>query len=80
VVDLGSDLTYNFAQVMSKELTIQSVFRHRNLHPTAIAAIADGTIDVEQIVTHEFRFDEAKHAFDTIIADAKNVVKGVITF
>lgn len=79
-IAVDSDLTYNFAQVMSKELTIKSVFRYRNLYPTAIAAIADGTIDVEQIVTHEFRFDEAKRAFDTVIKDAKNVVKGVITF
>lgn len=74
-----SDHQYNFAQVMSKELTIKSVFRYRNLYPIAIAAIADGTIDVEQIVTHEFKFDNVKNAFDTVIKDAKNVVKGIIT-
>ena len=71
-------LQYNMAQVMNKELTIKSVFRYRNLYPTAIHAIADGSIDVKQIVTHEFRFDDAKQAFDTVIADAENVVKGVI--
>lgn len=71
-------LQFNMAQVMNKELTIKSVFRYRNLYPTAINAIADGSIDVKQIVTHEFKFDDAKHAFDTVIADAENVVKGVI--
>lgn len=75
---VDSTLEYNFAQVMNKELTITSVFRYRNLYPTAIRAIADGSIDVKQIVTHEFKFDESKDAFDTVIADAENVVKGII--
>lgn len=73
-----ADLKYNMAQVMNKELTIKSVFRYRNLYPTAINAIADGSIDVKKIVTHEFKFEDAKLAFDTVIADAENVVKGVI--
>lgn len=77
-IAVESELNYNFAQVMSKELTIKSVFRYRNLYPIAIAAIADGTIDVEQIVTHRFRFNDAQNAFDTVIRDAKNVVKGLI--
>lgn len=75
---VDSTLQYNFSQVMNKELTIKSVFRYRNLYPTAINAIADGSIDVKQIVTHEFKFEDAKLAFDTVIADAQNVVKGVI--
>jgi L-iditol 2-dehydrogenase len=51
---------------------------YRNLYPAAIAAIADGSIDVEQIITHEFPFGEAKQAFDSVIRDAAKVVKGVI--
>lgn len=73
-----SVLDYNFAAVMNKELSIQSVFRYRNLYPTAIAAIADGSINVEQIVTHEFTFDDAKDAFETVIEQAQDVVKGII--
>lgn len=78
-IPVDGDQTYSFSQIMSKELTIKSVFRYRNLYPTAIAAIADGTIDVEQIVTHEFDFSQVKEAFDTVIVDAENVVKGIIT-
>ena len=77
-IAVQNDLQYNFGQVMSKELRIKSVFRYRNLYPTAIAAISSGTIDVNQIVTHEFNFEDTKLAFDTVIADAENVVKGVI--
>ena len=75
---VAPSVEYNVAQVMNKELTIKSVFRYRNLYPIAISAIADGNIDVKQIVTHQFKFEDSKLAFDTVIADAENVVKGVI--
>ena len=71
-------VSYNMAQVMNKELTIRSVFRYRNLYPMAIQAIASGSINVKKLVTHKFPFDRAKDAFDTVIADAENVVKGII--
>lgn len=77
-MSVQNKIEYDFSQVMTKELTIKSVWRYRNLYPVAIAAISDGTIDVEQIVTHEFNFEDSKLAFDTVIKDAENVVKGVI--
>lgn len=75
-----SEVSYNFAKVMIKELTIKSIFRYRNSYPVAIAALSTGSIDVKQIVTHEFSFEESKLGFDTVIKDAENVVKGVIKF
>lgn len=73
-----SEITYNFFQIMEKEATVKCVFRYRNLYPTAIAAIAGGSINVKQIVTHEFSLDESNLAFDTVVKDAQNVVKGII--
>ena len=73
-----SEVKYNFFQAMEKELTIRCVFRYRNLYPVAIAAIASGSIDVKQIVTHEFTLDESEKAFQTVVEDAQNVVKGII--
>ena len=35
-------------------------------------------IDVKQIVTHEFTLDESEKAFQTVVEDAQNVVKGII--
>lgn len=71
-------IDYNFSEIMAKEVTIKSVFRYRNLYPVAIAAIADGTIDIKDIVTHEFDFENSKLAFDTVVKDKQNVVKAVI--
>lgn len=73
-----SEVSYNFFQVMEKEASIKCVFRYRNLYPTAIAAIASGSINVKQIVTHEFTLEESNEAFATVVRDAQNVVKGII--
>ena len=73
-------LQYNMAQVMNKELTIKSVFRYRNLYPSAIAAIASGAIDVKQIVTHRFTFDESDQAFHNAVVNAQDEIKEVIQF
>lgn len=73
-----SEIKYNFFQIMEKEAAIKCVFRYRNLYPAAIAAISGGRIDVKQIVTHEFPLEEANLAFETVVKDARNVVKGII--
>ena len=33
---------------------------------------------MKQIVTHEFTLDESEKAFQTVVEDAQNVVKGII--
>ncbi|KMZ54097.1 NAD(P)-dependent alcohol dehydrogenase [Dorea sp. D27] len=71
-------IEYNFAKIMAKEAKIESVFRYRNIYPQAIAAIADGIIDVSGIVTHEFDFDDIQNAFDCAINNKDEVVKAVI--
>ncbi|HPG20894.1 MAG TPA: NAD(P)-dependent alcohol dehydrogenase [Flexilinea sp.] len=72
------EVTYNFGKIMAKEAKIVSVFRYRNIYPSAIAAISSGLIDVSGIVTHEFDFDEIQKAFDYNIQNKNDVVKAVI--
>jgi len=72
------EVTYNFGKIMAKEAKIVSVFRYRNIYPSAIAAISSGLIDVSGIVTHEFGFDEIQKAFDYNIQNKNDVVKAVI--
>ncbi len=73
-----SEVNYNFFQIMEKEATIKSVFRYRNLYPIAIAAISSGNIHVKQIVTHEFTLEESNRAFETVVQESHDVVKGII--
>lgn len=71
-------IEYNFAKLMAKEAEIKTVFRYRNIYPQAIKAIANGSIDVSGIVTHEFTFDEVEKAFHFVINNKNDVVKAVI--
>ena len=82
IVGLGQDRVDGFnTGIMSvKELTVKSIFRYRNLYPTAINAIADGRINVGAIVSHRFKFDDPINAFATCHKDIRNVVKGVIEY
>ncbi len=71
-------IEFNFAKIMAKEAQIKSVFRYRNIYPTAIKAIANGVIDISGIVTHEFDFEDSAKAFEHVINNKQDVVKAVI--
>ncbi len=71
-------IEFNFSKIMAKEAQIKSVFRYRNIYPTAIQAIAKGIIDISGIVTHEFEFEDVAKAFDYAINNKQEVVKAVI--
>lgn len=73
-----AEFEFNFAEVMDKELTIKSVFRYRNIYPRAIAAVASGAINVKNIVTHEFDFDDVQKAYDEAVNNKTDLVKAVI--
>lgn len=72
------EVEFNFMKLMSKEGTLKTIFRYRNLYPVAINAIASGAINVKDIVSHEFDFENTKEAFDFVTNNAKDVVKAVI--
>ncbi len=72
------EVAFNFMKLMGKEGTLKTIFRYRNLYPVAINAIASGVINVKDIVSHEFDFEDTKEAFDFVVNNAQDVVKAVI--
>ena len=72
------EVSYNFMKLMGKEAQVRTIFRYKNLYPVAINAIASGAINVKDIVSHEFDFENTKEAFDFVVNNAKDVVKAVI--
>lgn len=72
------EVEFNFMKLMSKEGEVKTIFRYRNLYPTAINAIASGTINIKDIVSHEFDFEKTKDAFDYVAKNPGEVVKAVI--
>lgn len=75
---VNDEVSFNFMKLMGKEGTLKTIFRYRNLYPVAINAIASGVINVKDIVSHEFDFENTKEAFDFVVNNAQDVVKAVI--
>lgn len=67
-------------QISTRELTIKSIFRYRNLFPTTIAAIADGKINISGIISDTYKFEDTPRAYAETLKNAKNIVKSVIIF
>lgn len=72
------EVEFNFMKLMGKEGQVKTIFRYRNLYPVAINAIASGAINVKEIVSHEFDFEEIPEAFDFVVNNMNDVVKAVI--
>lgn len=81
-VGLASDSVngLNIGPISTKELTIKSIFRYKNLYPTTIAAIADGKIDISGIISDKYKFEDTPRAFAETLKNAQNIVKSVIIF
>ncbi len=66
------------SMMIDKELSIKTIFRYRHVYPAAIAAVASHVINVKDIVTNEFAFDDLQNALDSCIDDKDSIVKAVI--
>lgn len=82
IVGMGVDpvIPYDISALVWKEATIKTVFRYRNLYPTAIKAVEAGLIPLKKIATHYFDFTNLKEAIDYNIANKNDVIKAVIKF
>ncbi len=70
--------TLPIGMALDKELTFKTVFRYRNSYPTAINAVASGRINVKDIVTHTYEFDNIQQALADAITNKDTVVKAAI--
>ncbi|MGI6154293.1 MAG: NAD(P)-dependent alcohol dehydrogenase [Christensenellaceae bacterium] len=66
------------SNLINKEITLKTVFRYRDIYPTAIKAIEEGKVDITQIVTDTFELDDIQHAMDYSIQNKESVVKSVV--
>lgn len=63
---------------LDKEITFKTVFRYRHIYPMAIDAVASGKIDLEDIVTDIFEFDDIQNAMDSSVKNKADIVKAVV--
>ena len=65
-------------QIRRKEITLVNVRRQNNCLQMAIDLIADGSIDVPSLITHEFPFSRTAEAFELVSAYRDGVMKALI--
>ncbi|MCP1110792.1 NAD(P)-dependent alcohol dehydrogenase [Ohessyouella blattaphilus] len=71
-------LELDVATLNAMEGELYSVYRYRNLYPTAIQAVASGAIPLKKIVSHEFDFADCIHAIEYSSTNKEDVIKSVI--
>ncbi len=69
---------FNFAKLMGSVANIKTIFRYKNLFPTAISAVESGAISLSGLVTHEYKFEDLAAALDAGIDNKEETVKIVI--
>lgn len=72
VVDIGS--------LSAKEGDLKTIFRYRNLYPTAIKAVSEGTIPLKSIVSHVFDFKDVIEGVAYNVENKSDVIKAVIKY
>ncbi len=66
--------------IRRKEICFQNVRRQNDRLQKAIDLIAEGLVDVSQLITHRFPFQEAGNAFALVSAYRDGVMKAIIEF
>jgi L-iditol 2-dehydrogenase len=65
-------------QALDKELTMKTIFRYRHIYPLAIDAVAQGKVDIKNIVTNVFDFTDIRDAMEKSARNKTEIVKSVI--
>jgi L-iditol 2-dehydrogenase len=63
---------------LDKELEMKTIFRYRHMYPIAIKAVADGKVDLKNLATDIFDFDDLQNAMDRSVAEKDRIVKAVV--
>jgi threonine dehydrogenase-like Zn-dependent dehydrogenase len=71
-------VTFDAHKLRRKELVIQNVRRQNDCIPAAIDLIARIKSDLDFMVTHSFRLEEAQKAFDLVENYRDGVIKAIV--
>jgi len=74
----SGDMTLPMGKAMDKELSLKTIFRYRHVYPEAIQAVSNGEIQLKDIVTKIFTFDELPSAMKLCAENKADIVKAVV--
>ena len=70
--------TLPIGMCLDKELNLKTVFRYRHIYPMAIDAVAAGRVDLKNLCTDIFDFDDLPEAMERSVTDKNTIVKAAI--
>jgi len=74
----GEECKLNFTTVVRKDLVISGVWLYPNIFRKVIDTLERRKISLKPYITHEFRFDEFKEAFETALSE--DAIKVLLRF
>jgi len=76
---VGSGIhTIPIVQIVRKELEVYGVNGGPHAIPLGLKLVSDGYIDLKSLITHRYRLEDVKNAFDYFLASKKDVMKIII--
>ncbi|XP_031553122.1 sorbitol dehydrogenase-like [Actinia tenebrosa] len=79
IVGMGkSEINLPIVNALVREVDIRGIFRYVNCYPTALAMVASGTVNVKPLVTHHFKLEESRKAFETSASGEGGAIKVMI--
>lgn len=82
IVGMSADpvIALDLGTMAAREARLETIYRYRNLYPTAIKAIESGLIPIRKIVSHVFPFSNVADSILFNMDHPEEVIKGAISF
>ena len=82
IVGMTADpvVSLDLGTMAGREARLETIYRYRNLYPTAIKAIESGSIPISKIASHIFPFSSIAESVLFNMDRPDEVIKGVISF
>ncbi|MCD6155519.1 MAG: NAD(P)-dependent alcohol dehydrogenase [Candidatus Atribacteria bacterium] len=68
----------NLNLLISKEVTVKTVFRYANMYPRALELVSKGKIKLSQLISKRFHLEQLQEAFEYTIQNKDKVIKTMI--
>jgi len=73
-------LSFSIDKLRRKEICIQNVRRQNEALEPTLEMMSDKTVDAHPMITHRFKFEDTKKAFDLVASYSDGVMKAMIDY
>jgi L-iditol 2-dehydrogenase len=71
-------MNLNIGSALDKEISMKTIFRYRHIYPLAIDAVSRGLVNIKDITSNIFNFDDIQNGMEQSVHNKQDIVKSVI--